>query len=1304
MDNRTMIVMLIIILLLCSLLMIISSFSRRRLSGSRSLSIWLVLQAAGMILLSTQGYSPIFLGILSSNILIFASSLFLTRGLFQSMQVQFNKYFFITYFILYALAHSLFTYILPLTYIRVALISSLLAFLYFFTVYACIKNMKRSGTPFFYVIAFILSADGLFYITRTVFAFVNPMNSIFNSDFMTSITFLLLDFTVIGITLSFLLLQNQKLIAQRIDMEAAIKEGEDRYSTTLASIGDAVITTDIEGRIIFMNSAAEGLTGWKFNDAQLKQIDEVFNIINENTKMKVESPVAKVIENGLIAGLANHTVLVRKDGGNIPIDDSGAPIKDRDGKITGVVLIFRDISERRLAEKVKAFQAQILSEVYEAVFSSDKNYMITYWNQAAEKMFGWTKEETLGKNSGELLKPKVEGSTRDKERSTLWSAGHWEGETQYIRKDGTYFFTEVNSTLLKDADGKDIGQVVVARDITERKKTEQALKKSEQNYRSLVNSIPDTSIMLFDGDLRFQVVGGDENEKNNLGKSQIEGKTLREAYPKDVAELFEPIYQKALLGLATTFEMSYGQYVYLQQTIPIKDSEGQIFSAMQISTNITERKKIEEALHTTLRRFYLILSSLRSGILLVTDDNRVEFVNQAFCEVFGLKESPDELLRISANEMIEKIRPFYRYPDAAVDRIREIVGTGRPVKDEDVGMSSGRAYLRDFVPIRIGEKSYGRMWVHFDITERKEAEEVIKESEERFRTIAEALPVLISISRSEDSTIVFTNTAYNEVFGFSKGEIIGRKGPDVYYDPVDRAKMLELINQKGFVSNYQIKAKKSDGTPFWILSSVKPINYDGKPSILGASIDITERKRMEEELREARDYLEKLIQNANAPIIVWNTEMRITRFNGGFEELTGWMEKELLGENLSRLFPDESRDKSMDEIGRILKGEHWKYVEIPILCKDGGIKLVLWNSANVYTENGTVLLSTIAQGMDITERKQAEIELQKAKDAAEKAYQTKSLFIANMSHELRTPLNSILGYAQLLRKPGDLNEKQLDSITVMYNSGHHLLNMINDLLDMSKIEAGQMTLEQKEFSLPDLLTKVADIIHVETEEKNLEFNFEPQSDVPGRVIGDEKRLYQILLNLLSNAVKFTEKGRVFLKVGRTGNNQLRFEVEDTGIGIPQEQMDIIFDSFQQLDTGQAKTKGTGLGLTISRNLVKLMGSELFVKSEIGKGSTFWFDMDMKLLKDEFTKIDPMTFGKKEEIDALEEGIPVPPAEELKALYFMAKVGDIVNIRKYIEKAEAEHPEWKSFTSKLKLLSKNINLTGIKNLIRKYEKD
>ena len=243
-------------------------------------------------------------------------------------------------------------------------------------------------------------------------------------------------------------------------------------------------------------------------------------------------------------------------------------------------------------------------------------------------------------------------------------------------------------------------------------------------------------------------------------------------------------------------------------------------------------------------------------------------------------------------------------------------------------------------------------------------------------------------------------------------------------------------------------------------------------------------------------------------------------------------------------------------------------------------------------------------------------EAQRAKDAAEVANRAKSTFLATMSHELRTPLNAVLGYAQILQREPGLNERATTGLATIRRSGEHLLALINSVLDLARIEAGKVELFPDSVSLPGLLRNVTDVIRINAQDKDLMFSFEAPHDLPSIVRADEKRLGQVLLNLLSNAVKFTERGRVSLRVQRLASSDdsacLRFAVEDTGIGIAHEQIATIFRPFEQASEVQRRYGGTGLGLSISRQLVGLMGGEIHVESELGRGSRFWFDLDLPL--------------------------------------------------------------------------------------------
>jgi PAS domain S-box-containing protein len=250
----------------------------------------------------------------------------------------------------------------------------------------------------------------------------------------------------------------------------------------LSSIGDAVIATDLTGKITFMNKVAEDLTGWTLAEAHQLPLKKVFRIINEHTRKEVESPVTHVLKEGLIVGLANHTILLQKKGAEVPIDDSGAPIKDKDGKVIGVVLVFREISERKNNEEKISQQAFMIANANDAIIGYDLDQKVTFWNKSAEKLYCYTAEEAMGKASVDLLKPEYTNIKREELVNQLAKTGHVETESLRLTKNGEKLDIEAHIILLRNEAGKSIGYVSVDRNITERKKILESLRQSEERF------------------------------------------------------------------------------------------------------------------------------------------------------------------------------------------------------------------------------------------------------------------------------------------------------------------------------------------------------------------------------------------------------------------------------------------------------------------------------------------------------------------------------------------------------------------------------------------------------------------------------------------------------------------------------------------------------------------------------------------------------------------------------------------------------------------------------------------------------
>lgn len=378
-----------------------------------------------------------------------------------------------------------------------------------------------------------------------------------------------------------------------------------------------------------------------------------------------------------------------------------------------------------------------------------------------------------------------------------------------------------------------------------------------------------------------------------------------------------------------------------------------------------------------------------------------------------------------------------------------------------------------------------------------------------------------------------------------------------------------------------------------------------------------ERETAQQALKESQQKLAGILDNAEDAIIAVDQNQKILLFNHGAEKIFGYLPSEVMGQSLDRLLPSafkhihhqyiqdfasaECRSRKMAERSREVQG-----------CRKNGETFPAEASiSKLKVQEGWIFTAILK---DITLRKQAEIALEKAKDAAEAANQAKSEFLANMSHELRTPLNAILGFSQLMTRNSTLTSEQRKNLDIINRSGEHLLGLINQILDLSKIEAGRISLDPISFDLYDLLNTLEKMFQLKASSQCLLLKFERDPNVPQYIKTDEGKLRQVLINLIGNALKYTEQGNVKLSVQSTTQDPptLRFKIVDTGAGISPEEIDSVFEAFVQTESGKNLQQGTGLGLPISRQFVRMMGGDITVKSEVGQGTTFEFEIAVDL--------------------------------------------------------------------------------------------
>ena len=460
----------------------------------------------------------------------------------------------------------------------------------------------------------------------------------------------------------------------------------------------------------------------------------------------------------------------------------------------------------------------------------------------------------------------------------------------------------------------------------------------------------------------------------------------------------------------------------------------------------------------------------------------------------------------------------------------------------------------------------------------------------------------------------FVSHAYERIWG--------RPCHTAYSDPSwwleaihadDRERVIAEFERAASERETQVEYRivRPDGEVRWIWARTFPVHSEtgALTRLIGIAQDCTERKQAE----SMRAFLASIVESSDDSIIGTDLDGKILSWNRGSEKLFGYVAEEAIGKHITMLFPAGRHDEPFNALKKIRQHEHIERFESVRVAKGGrpiDVSVIL---SPVRDDLGQ-LRGVSAIYRDITASKRADAELRRAKEAAEAASRAKSTFLATMSHEIRTPMNGILGMTELVMG-SELTPDQRSSLELVQLSAESLLTVINDILDFSKIEAGKMEFEALPFDLRDSLGETMKTMGFRAHQKGLELLCDVRPDVPAAVIGDEGRLRQVLVNLVGNAIKFTDRGEILVTVARESETEdgvrLRFSVRDTGVGIPADKQQKIFEAFSQADESMTrKYGGTGLGLTICKRLVGMMGGEIWVESALGKGTTFHFTANL----------------------------------------------------------------------------------------------
>jgi PAS domain S-box-containing protein len=650
------------------------------------------------------------------------------------------------------------------------------------------------------------------------------------------------------------------------------------------------------------------------------------------------------------------------------------------------------------------------------------------------------------------------------------------------------------------------------------------------------------------------------------------------------------------------------------------DVDDLLFISKYLSKHIEKRKEIENNLSTTIELLKTLLANFQSGILVEDENRKILFTNQQFCDMFAIPVLPEMMIGADCAKSAEQSKHLFKNADHFQYRIENIIKQKKVCTNELLETIDNRFFERDYIPIYIDNKYKGHLWKYTDVTQRIQSKTLLMQSEERNRLIMNsALNAIINIDT--EGKIIFWNKKAENIFGWNSKEVLGKPLTDTIIP--ERYKSMHSQGLKNFVetgvrvmsSEYvELPAVNKEGIEFPVEISVIPIRQNNELFLCSFIQDISKRKIAENNLKFQEEKYRNMIANMNLGLIEVDNDEIIKYANQSFLEISGYEMDDLIGKSPSELFVFGENVKLIKTKKNLREEGISDIYQIQIKNKRGEMRWWAISGAPNFDDKGN-LVGSIGIHLDITEQKQLEIDLENEKLKAEEASRAKESFLANMSHEIRTPLNAIIGFLRELNKQdlSDLQKKYIENSTI---ASKHLLAIINNILDISKIEAGEMSIENEDFALENTINKIIKVLHPKATQKGITLCSNINPLITDVLKGDSLRIEQILFNLMGNSLKFTQKGKICINCNLIkdypNSQDISISVADTGIGMEKEYLNSIFNKFSQEDIQVTrKFGGTGLGMAITKELVQLMKGRIEIESEKNKGTTIHVFLNLK---------------------------------------------------------------------------------------------
>ncbi|MGB6689711.1 MAG: PAS domain S-box protein [Terracidiphilus sp.] len=1018
------------------------------------------------------------------------------------------------------------------------------------------------------------------------------------------------------------------VIRRQLRIERTLRESEERFHEVFEYGPVGMCVAGPGGKFLQVNAAPCAMLGYSREEMLAKSWPELCHPDDLAASLETKEQ----LWNGSLGRAEAESRSIHRNGSVVWCNQRISMLRARDGSPLYSVVHVEDVTERRRAEEILRESEERFRAFADAcpsiLWVTDASGELEFVNKAFRRFFGTTHEEVQSGKWHLLLHPDdaadyiavFERATRERKPFSV--------EWRVRRADGEWRMVGSRAQVRLSPTGEYMGHIGLTADITERVRAEQ----EQQFQHSLISAIYEGSL---DGILVLSpdgvVVSHNQRFADvwRISLPDIPANPPDDAAGADRHPLLSAVLERVkdpeayLRGAQAVqsdpgvsdrgeIELKDGRFVERYSTV-LRSPSGQSLGSARFFRDITERKRAEEAMRESEERFRIMADSCPIGIWVTDAQGEIRFINQTYRKLCGTDSEeltpenwqsrmhPDDAPGFfkSLERALKEHTPF-----AAVRRSRCAKGDWRWMESNAKPRFSAEG---EFL---------GLVGTTQDITERKRAEEALQVSEEKFRQLAESVHEVFWLKAPESEDFLYVSPAYEQVWERTCASLYQHpesRNEAIHPDDLEESRKLFAKQMAGEAVETEYRIKTPSGREKWIRGQAFPIHdSDGRLiRIAGIAEDITERKQGLQALQSSEEKFRQLAENIQEVFFMMTPlGSELLYVSPAYEEVWGQSLDSVYKNPMSwagAIHPDDREQAGM-LAARQLQGEIVAS-EYRIQTPDGVEKWIRSRTSPVRDQAGE-LIRIVGIAEEITERKRYEMELVRAREEADVANRAKSSFLANMSHEIRTPMNGVIGMIQLLLGT-DLTAEQRRYGEVAQNSGRALLAIIDDILDLSKIEAGKVRLENRNLDLKRTVHDVVQLLRVQAEAKGLELEARVSAKIPALVRGDAHRLRQVLMNLTGNAIKFTQQGGVTLDVeldsqrGRMAT--VLFKVTDTGIGLRPDQTKTLFSPFVQADASTTrKYGGTGLGLAISKQLVELMRGCIGVDSREGQGSTFWF--------------------------------------------------------------------------------------------------